>query len=331
MSVVPPERPARPPLPSRALDRALFVALALHPLVLAVAGVVAGRPSVVVTLALLLFGLTVAGAAILWWRRAAVWTARRARAVRLAEASFEEAERLKSELVAVVSHEFRTPLTSIRGYARTLERRGDRMDRETLVASLQAIDGQSRRLERLVENVLVAGVPARPEPDASTALEGVVATVLATLDRDGERRERIVVDLEPGVAVRMNPASAAHVLENLLDNALKFGHANSDIRLSARRDAGVVRLTVVDRGEPIPERVLERIFDPFVQGDSSDVRPVEGIGLGLAAVRRIVRAHGGDVTARNRPPEVVLEVTLPAAQRAAPGHVVPLPAAATTA
>jgi two-component system OmpR family sensor kinase len=278
--------------------------------------------------ALVSAGLVMAAAAVnLWW-----WRVRSDRAA----ASLEEAERVKRELVAVVSHEFRTPLTSIRGYAQTLEERGERMDASTVWSCLRAIEGESRRLERLVDNVVVASGSASGKADAdreATAdLRAAAATVLAKLgDLSGEPAQRVAVHVEPGLGVRMRATAVALVLENLLDNALKFGDPGTQIRLDARRDGSDAVIEVTNRGKPIREQDLERIFHPFVQGDSSDSRAASGMGLGLATVRRLVTAHGGRVEARNTPGAVTIAITLPAADVPTTSGVITLPAGASTA
>ncbi len=242
--------------------------------------------------------------------------------------SLEEAERVKRELVAVVSHEFRTPLTSIRGFAQTLEERGERMDGPTVVSCLRAIEGESRRLERLVDNVVVATGEPVGQPEAVAELSRIADTAVADLvDLWGERADRIVVRVEPGLTVRMSATSAVLVVENVLDNAIKFGEPGTEIRLSGRRSGADALIEVTNRGGPIHEEDLDRIFDPFVQGDSSDSRSAPGMGLGLATVQRLVTSHGGHVQARNTLGGVTVAITVPAA--AATTSLIPLPAAAT--
>lgn len=229
-------------------------------------------------------------------------------------AHLREAERVKSELVAVVGHEFRTPLASIIGYSQTIERRFDQMDRATLVTFLHTIDRQAHRLEKVVVNLLAGSGGMPSAPDATADLERVALRVVDDLVRaDGTCGHGIGVDVELGLAVRMSPESAARVLANLLDNAVKFSTPGTEIRLSARRVGQTAVLEVADLGTPIVDADLERIFDPFVQADSSDTRQVDGIGLGLHTVRRIVEVHGGGVQVRNAEPWVVFTVTIPAA------------------
>lgn len=260
---------------------------------------------------------------LLWWRASdehGDGPARRAvqgDADQALTARLREAERLKRELVAVVSHEFRTPLASIMGFAQTLEQRMDQIDRRTMLTCLRLIEQQARRLERIVTNLLVASDDVTAQPGQAADLTTVTAAVLQDLEGfPGPGTNHIVADIEPGLRVRMSPLAASRILINLLDNALKFAAPHTEIRLRGRREADDVVLEVTDRGTSISEHDLDRIFDPFVQADSSDTRRAEGIGLGLAIVRRLAEAHGGQVEARNEPPWVVLVVSLPLAEAA---------------
>jgi len=228
-------------------------------------------------------------------------------------AHLSEAERVKTELVAVVSHEFRTPLTSIRGFAQTLEQRGEQMERGTVLSCLRAIDGQARRLERIVANLLaVSGQDPTPGEEVAdlAAVSAAVAEELRSLP--GAATRTIELDVPADLRARVGADDAARVLGNLLDNALKFAAPGTPVRLRGRRCGGDAVLEVSDRGVALADADLERIFDPFVQADSSDSRRADGMGLGLSVVRRIVEAHGGRVEARNDGGEVVVAVTLPA-------------------
>lgn len=279
-------------MPQRHRPHVLLLVAVAHLAVLAVAWLTADTP-------LLLAGGALGSAGVVL---AARWDRQRERA----SVSLEEAERLKRELVAVVSHEFRTPLTSIRGYARTLEVRGEHMDASTVRSCLRAIEGESRRLERIVDNVVVAGGRPLAEPQARADLDAVAQMVLDDL---GAAARRVEACVTPGLAV---PAAMGLVLENLLDNALKFSDPITAVQLHGRRAGDEVVIEVSNRGAPIPDDVLERVFDPFVQGDSSDSRAVAGIGLGLATVRLLVEAHGGRVQAHNDAAGVTVVVELPA-------------------
>jgi two-component system, chemotaxis family, sensor kinase Cph1 len=107
-------------------------------------------------------------------------------------------------------------------------------------------------------------------------------------------------------------AETAHlVLFNLLDNAIKFGAPGTEVQVEARHEGAEVVVEVANAGAPIPSEVRARMFDAFVQGDSSDSRPADGMGMGLHVVRRLVESHHGSVDVRERDGQVVFEVRLP--------------------
>lgn len=307
--------PSSPPARVR-LDRArwsgpravLLAVLALHAVVLVAAAAAAGTSPTVLA-ALVCAALT--GGAV-------AYGVARTTAERPAQADgahLSEAERVKTELVAVVSHEFRTPLTSIRGFAQTLEQRGDQMERGTVLACLRSIDGQARRLERIVANLLVVSGEVCTDGDEVADLAEVSSAVADELGAaPGAAAPTIDIDVPVGLRARVRADDAARVLGNLLDNALKFAAPGTRVRLRGWRAGAEVVVEVSDRGVPLADVDLERIFEPFVQADSSDSRRADGMGLGLSVVRRIVEAHGGRVEARNLGGEVAVVVTLPAAE-----------------
>lgn len=276
------------------------------------------------------YGLLLVLAAIgqLWWWRLAeqevgadhaerAEAERRRGEERALVAELREAARIRTELIAVVGHEFRTPLTAIRGFAKTLAFRGGQLDEDTVQVCLQTIDDQAARLERIVGNVLLASdrhpPPAATPVDLSELVRGVVLDVQTAASADGHP---ISARCEPATLVHLHPEVARALVLNLLDNALVFGAAASEVLLRAHRDGTDVLLEIANRGEPLADDDLDRIFEPFVQGDSSDTRVVGGIGLGLHVVRRLAESHGGSAVASNAGGWVTVSVRLPAAHAA---------------
>lgn len=223
-----------------------------------------------------------------------------------------QAEQLKSELIAIVSHEFRTPLTAILGYAKTLTARWDGLEPEQMLRCADVIERQSIRLSRLLSGLLAASGETLRSPGDSADLTGVAAAVVDELEHfPGDSEHAIVLDVPAGLTVAVRPDIMQQILVNLLDNARKFAASQTSVRLSARRDGDHVRLEVANLGDPIPGEDLDRIFEPFVQSDSSDSRRHGGIGLGLYIVRKLVGAYDGIVSVHNAPPCVVVIVKLP--------------------
>jgi signal transduction histidine kinase len=226
-------------------------------------------------------------------------------------AQLQSAEAVKTELLSVVSHEFRTPLTSILGFSHTLMARADQLDPSTVRLCVGNIDQQSRRLARLVSNVLAASGDVAADPSARTDLVGCAQDVAREV-RDAYRDAPVVaVEGPPCLTAAIERDAAQRILLNLLDNAVKFSALDEPVLavLRAEDERAVVQVSNV--AAAIPAADLERLFQPFVQRDSSDTRAADGIGLGLHVVRRIVEAHGGDIGVDHRGDRIVFVVSLP--------------------
>ncbi len=214
-------------------------------------------------------------------------------------AKFMEVDRLKSEFVATVSHELKTPLTSIIGAAQTLRRASDRLDEQSKAEFLTMMERQGQRLLRLIEDILFASriesgeSPLKLEPVDVAALAAEAVSTLAT--RPGA--ERIVLDFpENGLAAMADPGALQQVIINLVDNALKYGGADGPIVVTGRiADEEFVEVSVIDRGPGIAPEDQELIFDRFRQVDGSRKRRSVGVGLGLYIVRNLVEGHGGKI------------------------------------
>jgi PAS domain S-box-containing protein len=228
--------------------------------------------------------------------------------LRVAKREADAASRAKAEFLAVASHELRTPIHAIRGYAQLLLTREDgHRDPEYLRTILQ----ESDELLRVVDGILAYAAydshelrPARARFDLRALLEETLQAVSARARVKGLPLSLSVNDDVPehvlGDAVRLR-----QVLGNLLENAVKFTHAGTvDVVVSrtAANDTGQDRIAfmVRDTGIGIPERGVARLFDPFVQGEASASREYGGTGLGLAIVHRLCAQMGGEIRARRR-------------------------------
>jgi two-component system phosphate regulon sensor histidine kinase PhoR len=206
--------------------------------------------------------------------------------------------------VANVSHELKTPLTSILGYAETLLD-GGLDDTEHRRAFVATIEEQATRLKAIVDDLLVLSELERPDAalvrapmDLARSARAVTEALVPRAKKDGlglacdAPAEEIVV---LGERVRLE-----QLLFNLLDNALKYTEKGGvTVRLWCADDE--VLLVVEDTGPGIPEAALPRIFERFYRVDAARSREIPGTGLGLSIVRHIVELHGGSVEARNRP------------------------------
>lgn len=222
-----------------------------------------------------------------------------------------ETDRVKSELVAAVSHEFRTPLTAILGFAQTMQRAPE-LPTEKVADFASRIHRQGHRLHQLIENLLEAERPldhVDGSCDADTAIRSSIATA-STSDRTDDRM--IVRDVTPGLQLPMAAGAVELVLANLIGNAIKFATPGTPITVRAfPSDGQAVTVEVTNHGPAVSAELRERIFEPFVQGDSSSTRTADGVGLGLHIVRRVVTAHDGRISVARRGDVTAFSVELP--------------------
>jgi signal transduction histidine kinase len=211
-------------------------------------------------------------------------------------------EAVRRDFVANVSHELKTPLTSISGYAETLL--GDTPDAETARRFLGTILENSRRMQRLVDDLLdLARIesgrwhPEREPVDvAATAREAW--SELA--DRATAKSVELDVAIEPGAERVMADGDGLHqVFTNLLDNSLRYSAPGGRVGCRSRREASGIAISVSDTGSGIIHEHLPRIFERFYRADPSRSREEGGTGLGLAIVKHLVEAHGGSVSAES--------------------------------
>jgi two-component system sensor histidine kinase KdpD len=212
-----------------------------------------------------------------------------------------EAERLRNALLSSVSHDLRTPLTTIMGAASSLLEDGTHFQRGTWSDLLQSILDEAERLNRLVGNLLdmtrlEAGTLAVKKE--WHPLEEVVSTAITRMGkRLGDHPVAIHVPADLPL-VRMDGVLIEQVLINLLDNGIKYTPRGTGIDISAFSSDANVLIEVADRGPGFGPGEEERVFDKFYRGQTADSR---GVGLGLAICRAIVEAHGGKIWAENRP------------------------------
>lgn len=228
-----------------------------------------------------------------------------------------ESERLRSTLLSSVSHDLRTPLATITGAASSLVDGADRLDPAVRRELLQAIHEEAERLNRLVNNLLDM---TRLESGALQVrkewhpLEEIVGSALARLGkRLGDRP--VTTRLAPEMPlVPLDDVLMEQVLINVLDNAVKYTPAGTPIEISASLNNGYALLEVADRGSGLPPGEETRVFEKFYRGPLVGRGP--GVGLGLPICQGIVEAHGGRVTAENRPGGgLVFRVALPLADK----------------
>jgi two-component system phosphate regulon sensor histidine kinase PhoR len=206
---------------------------------------------------------------------------------------------VRRDFVANVSHELRTPVTAIQGYAETLLR--GPVDEPTRKQFLEIIHRHARRLGALVEGLLtLSELEARPPEQAvreRVEVPAIADHVRATLrERAAQRETRVDVDMAADVIARGDPVAVEQVIENLVDNAIKYGKdGGGQVRVVGRRRANRVLLEVTDDGPGIDAEHLPRLFERFYRVDAGRSRERGGTGLGLAIVKHLVESMGGAV------------------------------------
>jgi signal transduction histidine kinase len=213
-----------------------------------------------------------------------------------------EAEQVKADFVAVVGHELRTPMTIIKGYVRTLVRRGDAMTGAARGQALEQVEVQTMRLERLIEDFLfVAGMQGRG-PTLKLANEDLVGLVDGVLDGFRGRGLQRVFELRApaaSVPLRCDRTKLEQVVHHLVDNAVKYSDQGMPVTVELADEPGRVRISVTDRGKGIFSGDLPRVFERFQQLDGTSTRSHGGTGIGLYIAKSLVDAHHGTIAARS--------------------------------
>ena len=206
---------------------------------------------------------------------------------------------LQSDFVAAVSHEFRSPLTTVRQMAEMLDT-GRIVSEDRRRTYYGVIAGEAARLQRLVETLLNFG---RMEAgavryhfaalDAGTLVRNVVQEIEPQAREAGRHIE--MSGPEEEIRLRGDPGALSLALRNLIDNALKYSPGDSTVQVHWRVENNSAAIRVVDRGVGIPQAEQQAIFRKFVRGRAAIAANIKGTGVGLSMVQEIVRAHGGEV------------------------------------
>ncbi|HEV3473365.1 MAG TPA: ATP-binding protein [Actinomycetota bacterium] len=211
----------------------------------------------------------------------------------------EELDQLKSDFVASVSHELKTPLTAIIGAAKTVSRKGPGMDPAQQKTFLEMIERQGNKLLRLVEDVL-----ATAQIEAGRPMKRVLIDLRAAAEETIQDLKDAHIGAARDIKLFYEPErpqiwgdliAVQRVLTNLVENALKYSSPPGPVVVTLKETPEEGILEVSDQGVGITEEKLKLIFERFQQVDSSSTRKVGGFGLGLFIVKQIVDAHGGHI------------------------------------
>ena len=225
-------------------------------------------------------------------------------------------DRMKDEFVLTASHELRSPLTSVQGFAELLMLERDQLT-PAQADTVEIILDNTRHLVRLLNDLLdlarsdAGRLTIKPVP---TEVGPLVAEAVRTMRGQTEAAEQVLVEevAEGLPPLRVDPDRIRQVLLNLLTNAHEYCPERASIRVSAQQIGAEVEISVTDDGPGIPASQLEHIFERFTRGDAGLTQRVGGTGLGLAISKSLVELHGGSIGAESVPGEgSTFRITLP--------------------
>ncbi|MBE9107189.1 response regulator [Nostoc cf. edaphicum LEGE 07299] len=219
-----------------------------------------------------------------------------------ARAEAEAANRIKDEFLAVLSHELRSPLNPILGWAKLLQSR--KFDEAALNKALKTIERNAKLQAQLIEDLLDVSRILQGKLSLNMIPVDLVSTIEAAMETVHLAAEaktiQIETKLDPAVGkVLGDPARLQQVFWNLLSNAVKFTETEGKVSVRLERIEAQAQITVSDTGKGIHPNFLPHVFDYFRQGDSTTTRKFGGLGLGLAIARHLIEMHGGTVWAES--------------------------------
>ena len=224
----------------------------------------------------------------------------------------KELERMRSDFLRAISHDFRTPLTGIIGACSTLEQPGVSLAEEDSRSLIHSVSEEAAWLLRMVENLLTVTRVGPSGHKLNRSLEPLEEVLLETLEKTRGRFPQADIRVQQPadlLLIPMDPTLMVQVLTNLIENAVKFADGDHRIDLIVKEQERTVTITVRDYGRGLSEAALQNLFEPINHhdGDSN-----HGMGLGLSICKSIIRAHGGTIEGRNSPPKgAVFIITLP--------------------
>jgi K+-sensing histidine kinase KdpD len=214
-----------------------------------------------------------------------------------------EALSAKDEFLGMVSHELKTPITTIYGNAEVLRLRGDRLDEQSRLEAIEDVSHEAERLHRIIDNLLVL---ARLERGQTIDEEPLLMQRLAEklIENHKQRYPHRTVEMHAqgdDALVLGRPVYIEQVMRNLLSNAEKYSppQMRIEVRIQIQTAANEIEVEVLDRGSGFPEDEADRIFTPFYRSPSTE-HQAQGVGIGLAVCKRLIEASGGRMWARTR-------------------------------
>jgi signal transduction histidine kinase len=238
--------------------------------------------------------------------------------------SLEQAEKRRSEFIANISHELRTPMTTIAGFADGIL--DGTIPPEQERKYLVSIRDETRRLSRLVRDMLdVSRAKAKAADASRRTVFDLTELMLQTMLSFESRATKKNLDVDPQLPdshlmVIADKDAITQVIYNLLDNAIKFANPGSCLVVRLYKDMGKAYVSIKDYGETIPPDDLPYIFDRFHKSDRSRSLDKEGVGLGLYLVKTIINAHDEDIAVRSEDGMTEFVFTLTLAENSKQGR-----------
>lgn len=227
-------------------------------------------------------------------------------------------EKSKDELITNVSHDLRTPLTSIIGYLGLIEDKQYRSEEDILKYTHTAYE-KAKQMKNLVDDLFEytkVQQHGAPVNIMKIDLNQLIEQLTASFELEAQHRGiEITSSVIPNpLMIEADPEKLGRIFNNLVSNAFKYGNGASYIRIDARQENDMVVVKVANDGTPIPEKALDHLFERFYRAEASRSRATGGTGLGLAIVKSIVDLHHGSVKVTSNEDETAFIVTLPLKQ-----------------
>jgi signal transduction histidine kinase len=216
------------------------------------------------------------------------------------KARAETANHAKTQFIANMSHDLRTPLNHIMGFAEMMSLRvyGD-LNNEIYAEYPEIIHSSGKQLLSLVNDILDVSKIEKGKMEIvkiQTSLSEILEeTMPAILTAAEKKNQNLLLDVEPDVELFVDPRALRLTLQNLLSNAVKFTPDFGEIKFIVKKVDSMLKLIVKDKGEGIAPEVLEKLCNPFVQGENAYVRSYQGSGLGLFIAKSLTQLHGGEL------------------------------------
>ncbi len=287
--------------------RCLYIGIRLNSKVYGVVGIlIDGNPLDVFENSVLM--------SVLWGCALAIENCRNAKEKEMAAVQAKN-EQLRANLLRAISHDLRTPLTSISGNAANLLSNDDKLDDKTRRQMFADIFDDSQWLISLVENLLSVTRIEEGRMNFNMSyqlMDEVIEEAMRHIDPKSREHSIIVEQKDEVLLVRMDAKLIVQVVINIVNNAIKYTPAGSEIRITVTHDEDHVAVRIADNGAGIPDSYKSRVFDMFFTGENRVADSRRSLGMGLALCKSIINAHGGEISLTdNAPHGAVFTFTLP--------------------